>query len=101
MALLARTETNSRVRRRESYRAGGIRTRGLLHPRQALYQAEPQPELIAGSKIQRSAHLFRVFQSQWQGRISEQLTGAATRTTIQFARPIRRGHQRLFRLSPA
>ena len=28
------------------YRAGGIRTRGLLHPRQALYQAEPQPELI-------------------------------------------------------
>jgi hypothetical protein len=28
-------------------RAGGIRTRGLLHPRQALYQAEPQPELIA------------------------------------------------------
>ena len=36
---------------RESYRAGGIRTRGLLHPRQALYQAEPQPELIAASEI--------------------------------------------------
>lgn len=30
-----------------TYRAGGIRTRGLLHPRQALYQAEPQPELVA------------------------------------------------------
>ena len=28
----------------ENGRAGGIRTRGLLHPRQALYQAEPQPE---------------------------------------------------------
>ncbi len=27
------------------YRAAGIRTRDLLHPRQALYQAEPQPEL--------------------------------------------------------
>lgn len=27
-----------------SGRAGGIRTRGLLHPRQALYQAEPQPD---------------------------------------------------------
>src|SRR5436305_1464744 len=28
-------------------RAGGIRTRGLLHPRQALYQAEPQPEVFS------------------------------------------------------
>ncbi|MEY2439348.1 MAG: hypothetical protein QOI34_733 [Verrucomicrobiota bacterium] len=27
------------------YRAAGIRTRDLLHPRQALYQAEPQPVL--------------------------------------------------------
>jgi hypothetical protein len=58
MAILARTETNSRVRRRESYRAGGIRTRGLLHPRQALYQAEPQPELIAMSKIKRRARIY-------------------------------------------
>ena|SRR5436190_9002810 len=33
----------------ERYRAGGIRTRGLLHPRQALYQAEPQPELLPRS----------------------------------------------------
>jgi hypothetical protein len=32
---------------RPNHRAGGIRTRGLLHPRQALYQAEPQPELVA------------------------------------------------------
>src|SRR5450432_622847 len=31
----------------EKNRAGGIRTRGLLHPRQALYQAEPQPEVFA------------------------------------------------------
>jgi hypothetical protein len=73
MAILVRTGRNSRVQRRDSYRAGGIRTRGLLHPRQALYQAEPQPELIAVLKIKRSAHLFRVFRSQWQGRISEQL----------------------------
>ena len=60
MAILARarTETNSRVQRRESYRAGGIRTRGLLHPRQALYQAEPQPELIAVSGIKRSARIY-------------------------------------------
>jgi hypothetical protein len=40
------------VHSRENYRAGGIRTRGLLHPRQALYQAEPQPELIASSEIE-------------------------------------------------
>jgi hypothetical protein len=33
-----------------NHRAGGIRTRGLLHPRQALYQAEPQPELVATLK---------------------------------------------------
>ena len=33
--------------RRELNRAGGIRTRDLLHPRQALYQAEPQPEPVA------------------------------------------------------
>jgi hypothetical protein len=57
-ALLARTETNSRVHRGESYRAGGIRTRGLLHPRQALYQAEPQPELIAVSEINRSERIY-------------------------------------------
>ena len=43
-------------------RAGGIRTRGLLHPRQALYQAEPQPELIAGKHRQ----LLRVFRGRWQ-----------------------------------
>jgi hypothetical protein len=58
MAILARTETNSRVHCSESYRAGGIRTRGLLHPRQALYQAEPQPELIAVSEIKRSEHIY-------------------------------------------
>lgn len=58
MAILARTETNSRVQSRESYRAGGIRTRGLLHPRQALYQAEPQPELIAVSEIKHGARIY-------------------------------------------
>ena len=58
MAILARTETNSRVHRRESYRAGGIRTRDLLHPRQALYQAEPQPELVAVSEIKRGARIY-------------------------------------------
>jgi hypothetical protein len=42
----------------KDYRAGGIRTRGLLHPRQALYQAEPQPELIASSEIKRGARLY-------------------------------------------
>jgi hypothetical protein len=42
----------------ENYRAGGIRTRGLLHPRQALYQAEPQPELVAASRIRRGARLY-------------------------------------------
>ena len=57
MAILAGTETNSRVQR-ESYRAGGIRTRGLLHPRQALYQAEPQPELITVSEIKRGARIY-------------------------------------------
>lgn len=58
MAILARTETNSRVQRRGSYRAGGIRTRGLLHPRQALYQAEPQPELIAHRRSKRGANIY-------------------------------------------
>jgi outer membrane protein TolC len=59
MAILARTETNFRVYRRERYRAGGIRTRDLLHPRQALYQAEPQPELIAvSSEIKRGARIY-------------------------------------------
>jgi hypothetical protein len=58
MAILAGTETNSRVQRRESYRAGGIRTRGLLHPRQALYQAEPQPELITVSEIKRGTRIY-------------------------------------------
>lgn len=29
----------------EENRAGGIRTRDLLHPRQALYQAEPRPDI--------------------------------------------------------
>jgi hypothetical protein len=58
MAILARTGTNSSVHRPASHRAGGIRTRGLLHPRQALYQAEPQPELIALSEIKRSAHIY-------------------------------------------
>ena len=58
MAVLAKTETNSCVRRRKRYRAGGIRTRGLLHPRQALYQAEPQPELIALSEIKRGARIY-------------------------------------------
>jgi hypothetical protein len=43
---------------RERYRAGGIRTRGLLHPRQALYQAEPQPELIAVLEIKRGARIY-------------------------------------------
>ena len=58
MAILARIETDSRVHPRVSHRAGGIRTRGLLHPRQALYQAEPQPELIAVSEIKRSARIY-------------------------------------------
>ena len=43
---------------RKSYRAGGIRTRGLLHPRQALYQAEPQPELIAVLEIKSGARIY-------------------------------------------
>lgn len=64
MALLAGTETNSRVPGRESYRAGGIRTRGLLHPRQALYQAEPQPELIAVSEIKRGARIYFAYSSR-------------------------------------
>lgn len=42
-----------------NHRAGGIRTRGLLHPRQALYQAEPQPELVVPPEG--GALLFRVF----------------------------------------
>ena len=56
--IIARTETNFGVHRLERYRAGGIRTRGLLHPRQALYQAEPQPELIAVSEIKRGARIY-------------------------------------------
>ena len=53
-----REQTNSRVPGRESYRAGGIRTRDLLHPRQALYQAEPQPELTAALEIKRDARIY-------------------------------------------
>ena len=79
-------ETNSSVHRRKRHRAGGIRTRGLLHPRQALYQAEPQPELIAAPEIKtRREHLFRVLRPWWQGRIREQFR-AATRTRIPFRR---------------
>jgi hypothetical protein len=55
----------------ECYRAGGIRTRGLLHPRQALYQAEPQPELLPRSN--QRAHLSRVLRAHRQDRISEHL----------------------------
>jgi hypothetical protein len=58
LTVLARTEANFRVRRGKRYRAGGIRTRGLLHPRQALYQAEPQPELIDLSEIKRGARIY-------------------------------------------
>ena len=43
---------------RESYRAGGIRTRDLLHPRQALYQAEPQPELIAALEMKHRTRIY-------------------------------------------
>src|SRR5437667_10355321 len=57
--------------RPECYRAGGIRTRGLLHPRQALYQAEPQPELLPRSN--QRAHLSRVLRAQRQDRISDYL----------------------------
>src|SRR5205814_249617 len=50
-------ERNEFGRVSECYRAGGIRTRGLLHPRQALYQAEPQPELHSLSpRSNRRAH---------------------------------------------
>jgi hypothetical protein len=58
VAIIARTETNLDVDYRERYRAGGIRTRGLLHPRQALYQAEPQPELIAVPEIKHSTRIY-------------------------------------------
>jgi hypothetical protein len=67
-------ERNEFWRVSECYRAGGIRTRGLLHPRQALYQAEPQPELhSARPRSNRRAHLFRVLRALRQDRISEQL----------------------------
>lgn len=62
-------ETNPGISQRH-YRAGGIRTRGLLHPRQALYQAEPQPELLPRSN--RREHLFRVLRGWRQDRIREQ-----------------------------
>jgi hypothetical protein len=69
-----KTEPLPCVARRRGNRAGGIRTRDLLHPRQALYQAEPQPDLVAVFEIKtRRTRLFRVFQPQRQGRISHPL----------------------------
>ena len=41
----------------KNYRAGGIRTRGLFVPNEALYQAEPQPVCAA----RRAAPLFAYF----------------------------------------
>src|SRR5438477_13136554 len=67
----------------EYCRAGGIRTRGLLHPRQALYQAEPQPELLRRSNPRE--HLFRVLRGRRQDRISEHL-GSQGETCASFVR---------------
>ena len=50
--------------RERGYRAGGIRTRGLLHPRQALYQAEPQPELVAAPSIKRGARFYFAYSGE-------------------------------------
>ena len=43
-------ESRKSVRMPEN-RAGGIRTRGLLVPNEALYQAEPRPDVITNKQL--------------------------------------------------
>ena len=69
--------------RERGYRAGGIRTRGLLHPRQALYQAEPQPELFAAPRIRRGARFYFAYSGE-SGKIEYASSRAGLRRKNEF-----------------
>lgn len=69
-------------------RAGGIRTRGLLVPNEALYQAEPRPDNQSGC----FSETFRQFIRR--PFVSHAGAGVARKITDDPQRPLRRGRGR-------